>query len=70
MRCIDDLLVLNNIELDKAILDIYPSELQLKKTIESLVMDSWAAMSPHIESPMGSVCDWTYTGVSHYYSTA
>ena len=23
------------------------------------VMDSWAAMSPHIEGPMGSVCDWT-----------
>ena len=35
MRYIDDLLILNNIQFNDAIQDIYPSELQLKKTTES-----------------------------------
>ena len=35
MRYIDDLLKLNNTQFDTAIQDIYPQELQLKKTTES-----------------------------------
>ena len=35
MRYIDDLLTLNNTQFDAAIQDIYPQELQLKKTTES-----------------------------------
>ena len=35
MRYIDDLLTLNNTSFHSAIDDIYPSELQLKKTFES-----------------------------------
>ena len=35
MRYIDDLLVLNNTNFSDAIQDIYPSDLQLKKTTES-----------------------------------
>ena len=35
LRCIDDLLVLNNNKFDDAIKDIYPPELQLKKTTET-----------------------------------
>ena len=35
MRYIDDLLTLNNTQFDAAIHDIYPQELQLKKTTES-----------------------------------
>ena len=35
MRCIDDLLILSNIQFNDAIQDIYASELQLKKTPES-----------------------------------
>ena len=35
MRYIDDLLVLNNTNFSDAIQDIYPSELQHKKTTES-----------------------------------
>ena len=35
MRYIDDLLILNNIQFNDAIQDIYPSELQLKKTTDS-----------------------------------
>ena len=35
MRYIDDLLVLNNTNFSSAIQDIYPSDLQLKKTTES-----------------------------------
>ena len=35
MRYIDDLLILNNIQFNDAIQDIYPSELQLKKITES-----------------------------------
>ena len=35
LRYIDDLLVLNNTNFSDAIQDIYPSELQLKKTTES-----------------------------------
>ena len=34
MRYIDDLLTLNNNQFDAAIKDIYPQELQLKKTTE------------------------------------
>ena len=34
MRYIDDFLILNNIQFNDAIQDIYPSELQLKKTTE------------------------------------
>ena len=35
MRCIDDLLTLNNSWFDRGIADIYPPELQLKNTTES-----------------------------------
>ena len=35
MRYIDDLLILNNIQFNDTIQDIYPSELQLKKITES-----------------------------------
>ena len=35
MRYIDDLLTLNNTQFDAAIQDIYPQELQLKKTTEN-----------------------------------
>ena len=41
MRYIDDLLILNNIQFNDAIQDIYPSELQLKKTTENLTTLSY-----------------------------
>ena len=49
MRYIDDLLILNNIQFNGAIQDIYPSELQLKKTTESPTIYTFLLRYTYIE---------------------
>ena len=46
MRYIDDLLTLNNNQFDAAIKDIYPQELQLKKTTECATALSYLQYRP------------------------
>ena len=50
MRYIDDLLVLNNLSFEDAIKDIYPTELQLKKTTENVTALSYLDILITIEN--------------------
>ena len=50
MRYIDDLLVLNNPSFEDAIKDIYPTELQLKKTTENVTALSYLDILITIEN--------------------
>ena len=62
---IDDLLTLNNTQFDAAIQDIYPQELQLKKTTESATALSYLDVLITIDNGRYSTAVLTKGTVSH-----
>ena len=65
MRYIDDLLTLNNPAFDNAIDDIYPPELQLKKTTECPTTLSYLDILITIDNGKYSNCDFRQKGQFH-----